>query len=191
IGAGPADAGIAVNGNVSKMAVGRNSEFMAIDADCGAQQSLARGQVHQQSGVLALIGNYQEARGARRWLCCATARLRKQGCAQESKKNEQRNGYSLRAFHRNLGGQVRMPRNSGLRIVAREKPASPHFFFAGRRKRRTRGRETRTKPGEYRLFACKGLPSRGTGSERGENTIYCGTSSYAALYVGAPAYNIR
>jgi len=67
VGAGFADTGVAVNGDVAEMAVRRDGDFVAVDADFDAGDNGLRSKVEKQSGVFILVGNKEEAGRVEIW----------------------------------------------------------------------------------------------------------------------------
>src|SRR5882724_10256606 len=63
IGAGFADARVAVNRNIAEAMARLNDDFVAVDIDAGFGHNLPRIDINDQSGVVKLIGDEEESAG--------------------------------------------------------------------------------------------------------------------------------
>jgi len=61
VGTGFAHAGISVNGNVAKVAVGRDGDLVAVDVNTSSEDGLAGGEIDEKSSVVELVGDEELA----------------------------------------------------------------------------------------------------------------------------------
>ncbi len=87
VGAGPSDAGIAVDRNVGEARVRGDGDFVAVDADGDFGEFAARFGIDEEDGVFFLVGDDEDAGGGRGGM--AQAGYQK---GEQSRRSDERSG---------------------------------------------------------------------------------------------------
>src|SRR5258708_1091762 len=87
VGAGPADAGIAVDRNVGEARVRGDGDFVAVDADGDFGEFAARFGIDEEDGVFFLVGDDEDAGGGRGGMARAVYQR-----GEQSRRSDERSG---------------------------------------------------------------------------------------------------